>query len=97
MIPFLLLVNMLGWFRVDTIEEEVGLDISHHKGAAYDLSGPDESTVEKFDLHRSHHKLDVPKDIEQDAPAKKETSSEAGYNAFVASVGVSADDVKKGE
>lgn len=93
MIPFLLLVNLLGWFRVDSIEEEVGLDISHHKGAAYDLSGPDDKTVELFDLHKSQHKLDVLKevsekdDVAQDVPTK-DTSSEAGYNAFVASVSV---------
>jgi Amt family ammonium transporter len=93
MIPFLLLVNLLGWFRVDSIEEEVGLDISHHKGAAYDLTGPDEKTVELYDLHKSQHKLDVLKevsekdDVAQDVPTK-DTSSEAGYNAFVASVSV---------
>ena len=95
MIPFLLLVNLFGWFRVDTIEEEVGLDISHHKGAAYDLTGPDEKTMEKFDLHRSHHKLEMSKDVEPQSapPAKEKESSEAGYNAFVESVGVSAKDV----
>ena len=90
MVPFLLLVNLLGWFRVDTIEEEVGLDISHHKGAAYDLTGPDEKTMEKFDLHRSQHKLEMVKEVPKDVPQDpvKDNSSEAGYNEFVASVGV---------
>lgn len=45
MIPFFLVLNMLGMFRVDPIEEKVGLDISHHKGAAYDLTGPAEGDV----------------------------------------------------
>ena len=49
-------------FRVDTVEEEVGLDISHHKGAAYDLSGPTEAAVEKFEISTSQRKLEVPKD-----------------------------------
>ena len=78
MIPFLLLVlvNLLGWFRVNEIDEEVGLDISHHKGAAYNLTGPDEKIMEKFDLHRSHQRLDMAKDIPkddvvQDIPSKE--------------------------
>ncbi|KAL3790613.1 hypothetical protein ACHAWO_005284 [Cyclotella atomus] len=64
MTPYFLLLNSMGLFRVDSIEEEVGLDISHHKGAAYDISGPDESTVAKFELSRSQRKLEIP-----DAPA----------------------------
>jgi len=39
MLPFFMVLNKLGMFRVDPIEEKVGLDISHHKGAAYDLTG----------------------------------------------------------
>ena len=37
---------MLGMFRVDPLEEKVGLDMSHHKGAAYDLTGPDKEDVD---------------------------------------------------
>jgi len=60
--PFFHVLNILGLFRVDTVEEEVGLDISHHKGAAYDLSGPTEAAVEKFEISTSQRKLEVPKD-----------------------------------
>jgi len=67
MTPFFMLLNTLGLFRVDTVEEEVGLDISHHKGAAYDLSGPTEDQVEKYEISTSQRKLVVPKDDE--APA----------------------------
>jgi Amt family ammonium transporter len=42
MIPYFFLMNALGIFRVDAIEEEVGLDIAHHKGSAYDLTQYDE-------------------------------------------------------
>ena len=59
-----MLLNMLGLFRVDTVEEEVGLDISHHKGAAYDLSGPTEEQVQKYEISTSQRKLDVPQDDE---------------------------------
>lgn len=60
MTPYFHLLNILGLFRVDSLEEEVGLDISHHKGAAYDISGPGEEVIEKFELSRSQRKLEVP-------------------------------------
>jgi len=46
MTPFFFALNMLGMFRVDPLEEKVGLDMSHHKGAAYDLTGPDKEDVD---------------------------------------------------
>merc|ERR1719276_420154 len=46
MTPFFLVLNALGMFRVDPLEEKVGLDISHHKGAAYDLTGPSAGDVD---------------------------------------------------
>ena len=64
MFPYFHLLNLLALFRVDALEEEVGLDISHHKGAAYDMAGPGEATLEKFELHRSQHKIDIPKDAD---------------------------------
>lgn len=60
MTPYFHLLNILGLFRVDSLEEEVGLDISHHKGAAYDLSGPTEEAAEKFEISRSQRKVEVP-------------------------------------
>lgn len=37
MTPFFFILKALGLFRVDPTEERVGLDISHHKGSAYDI------------------------------------------------------------
>lgn len=34
MFPFFLLLNYFGWFRADSLEELVGLDISYHGGSA---------------------------------------------------------------
>jgi len=48
MTPFFIILNMLGMFRVDPLEEQVGLDISHHKGAAYNLEGPTGEELEKY-------------------------------------------------
>ena len=56
MTPYFLLLNAVGMFRVDTLEEEVGLDISHCKGAAYDISGPSEDSVAKYQSSRSQER-----------------------------------------
>lgn len=63
MTPYFLLLNFAGLFRVDAIEEEVGLDISHHKGAAYDISGPSEDILQKFEISRSQRKLEMPQGV----------------------------------
>jgi len=55
MTPYFLLLRIMGLFRVDPLEEVVGLDISHHKGAAYDLQAADESKVDEFIEKRSQH------------------------------------------
>jgi len=53
MIPFFYILNILGMFRVDALEEEVGLDISHHKGAAYDLTGPSKQDIDELNARRA--------------------------------------------
>jgi len=60
MTPFFLGLNALGMFRVDPVEEKVGLDISHHKGAAYDLTGPHSGDVDALAEARAskHGKFD---------------------------------------
>mmetsp|Transcript_24283 Transcript_24283/g.39653 ORF Transcript_24283/g.39653 Transcript_24283/m.39653 type:complete len:515 (+) Transcript_24283:124-1668(+) len=69
MTPFFLLLNALGMFRVDALEEEVGLDISHHRGAAYDLTAPKKEDVEELmEVRASRHgKVEVPKEVAQAA------------------------------
>jgi len=55
MIPYFYMLKYLNLFRVDALEEEVGLDISHHKGAAYDLQKADDKKVEQLIEKRSFH------------------------------------------
>lgn len=62
MIPYFHMLNVLGLFRVDSIEEEVGLDISHHKGSAYSIDKPNDASLEKFELLRSQRKIELPRD-----------------------------------
>jgi Amt family ammonium transporter len=58
MTPFFIGLNQFGMFRVDAIEEQVGLDISHHKGSAYNLEGPSGEQLEKWAT--AHGKQMVP-------------------------------------
>lgn len=65
MIPFFMLLKAAGMFRVDPLEEEVGLDISHHRGSAYDLSAPKKEDVEELmEVRASRHgKVEVPQEV----------------------------------
>lgn len=69
MTPFFMMLNFLGLFRVDELEEEVGLDISHHKGSAYNMAGPKDEDVEKLVAQRStaHGKVEKPEEGEAEA------------------------------
>jgi len=55
MTPYFCFLRILGLFRVDELEEEVGMDISHHKGAAYDLTRADDTKVDELIEKRSFH------------------------------------------
>lgn len=37
--PFCFVLKYLNWLRIDPLEEEVGMDISRHKGPAYESEG----------------------------------------------------------
>jgi ammonium transporter, Amt family len=65
MIPFFTILRLLGMLRVNPLEEDVGLDISHHRGAAYDLSAPNPEDVEKLMevLSSRHGKVEIPSDV----------------------------------
>jgi hypothetical protein len=60
MTPFFFALNFFGIIGVDPLEEKVGVDISHHKGAAYDLTGPHKEDVDILTEKRAtaHGKLD---------------------------------------
>jgi Amt family ammonium transporter len=71
MTPFFYTLNALGMFRVDALEEEVGLDISHHRGSAYDLQGANKEDVEELmEIRASRHgKVEVPTEVAAAAEA----------------------------
>ena len=59
MTPFFTALKFLGMFRVDALEEEVGLDISHHKASAYDMTGPSKEDIEELAVRKSTQHGDV--------------------------------------
>jgi len=65
MTPFFMMLNAAGMFRVDPLEEEVGLDISHHRGTAYDLAPAKVTDVEELmEVRASRHgKVEVPPEV----------------------------------
>ena len=77
MTPFFLVLKLAGMFRVDPLEEDVGLDISHHHGPAYDMTGPDAEHVEKHMevMASKHGKVEVPKDGAEEAISPGYTST----------------------
>jgi Amt family ammonium transporter len=76
MTPFFIALNALNMFRVDPLEEEVGLDISHHRGAAYDYSGPNQEDVQELmEVRASRHgKVEVPAEIAKAADKAEESA-----------------------
>jgi ammonium transporter, Amt family len=49
-------LNMLGWLRVEYVEEEAGIDISRHKGACYDMTSGAATEDAIMELQTSRHK-----------------------------------------
>lgn len=49
---YFVFLNMMGWLRIDPLEEEVGMDISRHKGSAYVMDSPSHDNVKKLSDNR---------------------------------------------
>ena len=62
MLPFFMVLSAAGMFRVDPLEEEVGLDISHHRGPGYELSGPTKEEIDEFHaiMEEKNKKFEMP-------------------------------------
>jgi ammonium transporter, Amt family len=76
MTPFFYVLNAVGQFRIDALEEEIGLDIFHHRGAAYDFGGPTKETVDEFmKVCRSGHGSAVSRIVEAERSVVAEDAS----------------------
>mmetsp|Transcript_29408 Transcript_29408/g.48898 ORF Transcript_29408/g.48898 Transcript_29408/m.48898 type:complete len:534 (+) Transcript_29408:70-1671(+) len=75
------LINWFGCFRVDPLEEKVGMDMSRHKGPAYDYTAPETNDVNE--LRNSRHSRRSMNDNsnrsakKEEAPAVETTSKDA--------------------
>lgn len=52
MLPFFILLNYMGWFRSDALEEVVGLDISYHGGSPNNVNEVKPEYMEAFRKRR---------------------------------------------
>jgi len=52
MLPFFLLLNYMGWFRSDALEEVVGLDISYHGGGSHNMGEVKSEYLDAFRKRR---------------------------------------------
>jgi hypothetical protein len=52
MFPFFIWLNYKGWFRADSLEELVGLDISYHGGMDSKDGGVKKEYVEAYKRHK---------------------------------------------
>jgi Amt family ammonium transporter len=73
------ILNMFGLLRIDPLEEEVGMDISRHKGSAYNNDGS--AHHEKVnELNMSRRKIVIPND-KDDGSAEKAEKEEVEKDA----------------
>jgi ammonium transporter, Amt family len=47
-------LKIMGWLRISELEEHVGMDVSRHKGNAYELGKPDQTHVDQLNQSRSY-------------------------------------------
>jgi ammonium transporter, Amt family len=72
---FFYILNFLGWLRVSALEEEAGMDVSFHKGSAYDITPPTDEAVKQLTSSRHGvHTHEIPVE-------KKETVAAAAVAA----------------
>jgi Amt family ammonium transporter len=73
---FFYILNMFGLLRISPLEEEVGMDISRHKGSAYNNDGS--AHHEKVnELNMSRRKLNIPDDKDAGSAEKEEVEKDA--------------------
>jgi Amt family ammonium transporter len=53
MLPFFIWLNYMGWFRADSLEELVGLDMSYHGSNAKDSNEPGQEDMKAYNSRKS--------------------------------------------
>jgi ammonia channel protein AmtB len=103
MLPFFIWLNYMGWFRADSLEELVGLDMSYHGGSAKESNeaGPDDVKAyssRKSAMRRRPVEQEDVQDRDEESwdnmtlPPPSETAPER-RSAAIAADGTDADDM----
>lgn len=78
---FFYFLKLMGWLRISELEEYVGMDVSRHKGNAYDLGRPEKELVDQLNQSRSTRgfkQADLSPEVEKTAkPVGDEPAEEA--------------------
>jgi Amt family ammonium transporter len=53
MLPFFIWINYMGWFRADSLEELVGLDMSYHGGQVKDTGDADTGDMQAYNSRKA--------------------------------------------
>jgi Ammonium Transporter Family len=78
------LMNFFGWFRVDPLEEKVGMDFSRHKGAAYDYTSPNHDELKALsDSRHSRKSIDLSNDGSSKRGPRNNKQSSGGSSSDV--------------
>jgi len=78
---FFYILNLFGLFRIDRLEEEVGMDISRHKGSAYNMEGnAPEEAVNQLNSSRRPKEFDIPESNKEAANDKDSEKEEIEIN-----------------
>ncbi|GMI53458.1 hypothetical protein ScalyP_jg1051 [Parmales sp. scaly parma] len=51
--PYFMLLQWLGWFRVHEVDEEIGMDLSHHGASTYSFEKPAALTVDMYEQRKA--------------------------------------------
>lgn len=73
---FFYAINYMGWYRVDPLEEEAGMDISIHKGTAYDIVEPEKVVVDAMRSSRHGRLSIIKKEESTNVVATKDADAE---------------------
>ena len=68
---FFYFLKIMGWLRISELEEHVGMDVSRHKGNAYELGRPEKEYVDQLSRSRSGRGMKAL----QDNPEVEETAA----------------------
>ena len=72
------MLSFFGWFRVDPLEEEAGMDVSRHKGSAYAINSATDDQVDRLSRRESERFLFLDSSVKSGRSLKSPAKSDDG-------------------